>query len=157
MFLTWIGCPSFIWETGFPISAKLSEWPSASVSWILSKERLGVCLSLPWCSPTRWTGMCSSMALLAFRSPKCPLEDAARVPLKGNVSGYTCCDPSPCLWTTCFTSPSDNYVGDVFSRHPFILPGISLWHHGPRGPIELEFFTHASDTGPASGSPQSVH
>ncbi len=99
--------------------------------------------------------------VIGYRSPKCPLGRSVEFPRRETSrvtyvtvvarEGTRRCVPLPCLGLRVYVS-SDNWVGDVFTRCPFILSGTCLWRHGPRGvvlhmlqtPVMLAAFTKVS-------------
>ncbi len=149
VFIAWLGCSTSSCF-GLPLFTKLCERPEVSVAWPLFEEKFEkyVCHFLGALSPGRQA--CASAWHDWISFPKVSTRMQRWVPLKGNVSGYSCnpCSqrenemlrpfpmPSACL----FTSPQTRRVGDVFSRCPFYTFGSCLWHHGPCGPIGLELF-----------------
>ncbi len=115
VFLAWLWC-STLSGIGLPLFIKLCERPEASVAWPLSEERFGVCLSPPWCSLTRWTGMRLGMAWLDIFS-KVSTRTVGVIAklsfLEGERLGLLMYSwfprreqarrsvPSPCLWPAC--------------------------------------------------------
>ncbi len=137
------------------------------MAWPLSEERLGVCLSLPWCSPTRWTGMRLGTAWLDFVPQCAPRGLSVKNPRRGTSrvthvtmvpwEGTRCCAHSPCLRPACLrllqTTKLVTYSAGslLYFRAPAMWTNrIGVISHVLQTPVMLTVFPNVPSRGAAS-------